>query len=156
MMRIAPQHPEAPPATIMDAADWIEYARELVVRASGARTKQCVVTCSFNGETVLDLSVDEGDKLFFYEGVSAPQGWLIVEQRNDDLGHLRGLVPASFVKPLDNEDEGQPKDCAPAPEPVSRETAATRLQARQRGRKSRKRTKQKLNGLLPAAIYGLD
>jgi hypothetical protein len=37
-----------------------------------------------------------------------------------------------------------------------REKAAIRLQARQRGRATRKRITRKVNGLLPAALYGLD
>ena len=161
IMRIPPRRPDADvtSAHTLDSNDWIQYARDLVVQASGMATKPYIAVCDFDGEIGVDLGVEEGDEVMVFVASQSPMGWLIAEQHRRGLPIRRGLVPAAFVVPADGElhhalDKSGPRKARI--DPMSEENAATRLQARQRGRRARKRTTIKVNGLLPASIYGLD
>ena len=161
MMRMAPPRPghEKNSANEVNEDDWLEYARTLIVRATGAHTAPGMALYAFDGETDVDLDIEEGESLVIFDGVEVPTGWSIVEQCGGGFAPRRGLVPQAYVKQIaaqHEEQEMKPADAPPAPAPPSAELAATRMQARQRGRRARKRTTSKVNGLLPAALYGLD
>ena len=145
-----PPHAVHPPAYSVDEDDWLDYARNCVLQADRAKVRQGVAVYAFEGETEVDLSIDGGEELSLFDGSEVPVGWRIVEKFDDSSGRprrRRGLVPASFVALIEQQQQE---------EPVSEESAATRLQARQRGRRARKFTRHKVNGVLPAVVYGLD
>ena len=139
--------------------EWTEYAKMLIIRARNATTQRVVAVAAFCGETLVDLSIRQGEELLLCVGAEAPAGWLIVEQQSDE-GPRRGLVPATYV----STESLQQAAASPQRTPKTKrrlddqqEKAATRLQARQRGKTGRQTAKTRgTRGLLPSAIWDLD
>ena len=80
-----------------EQAAWLSNARRMIEAAynNGSLSRvMAVALAAFDGETEVDLTVREGDTLWLYDGVDAPESWRICETVNG----MRGLVPETFVQ----------------------------------------------------------
>ena len=114
--------PSAPAAAAVEDGgqdEWIEGARRMIAAATATPRIQAVALATFDGETAVDLSISEGERLWLYDTAEAPESWAIAEKLDNSA---RGLAPVTFVEAVQEET---------APPCV---LAATRTRARARRR----------------------